>query len=588
MSTHLSRRNLVRASVLGLSAATLPAGMSGCANSDKPGGAVSPTGVAGVKKVELGQPKPGIPYPDKYLGPRAYDRPRFADGSTTFRVVVPQDAVGVGDWRDNKASAEMERRTGVRIEYEAVLVRNSDGRSDMTKINAMLASGNLPDAFFGISFSQAQLSAFGKQGLFVHLDDYIETYAPMTRQAMADYPDLRGLRVGADNKLYTMLAVNDCFHCRSSNFRAWISQPYLDKVGAAMPETTEELREVLLEFKNRNPSGKEGFMAFATSARMPIDSYFMNAFTYNPSSPMGGGGRGQWLRLNGDKIEMVANTDEWREGLKYLHQLGRDGIITRPSFTMPDRELQQLGNKGLIGFTRSYWWGSFHNPMKVSPNEPWRDYVPVPPVKGPAGVRYSGWDYYGYASGTPLVITKACKDPAALVQWGDYQMDLEATMWANFGPTPANWDWAAKGDIGVNGKQAVVNSKVFPAPAGDSWSQFAVMNRSDDFRLAQKVDPKNPSLEEGLYAVAKTYQPYAQPQAMQVPPLIVPDRDAARVADTETAVYGHVTTHLAKFTLGDLDPNSDDDWRAYVEGFTQMGVPDYLGVYQRAYETRPR
>ena len=57
----------------------------------------------------------------------------------------------------------------------------------------MRLTEDLPDAFLGIPFTSAQLSLYGQQGLFVALDDYIETYSPMTKQAMADYPDLAGL-----------------------------------------------------------------------------------------------------------------------------------------------------------------------------------------------------------------------------------------------------------------------------------------------------------------------------------------------------------------------------------------------------------
>ncbi|WP_147264095.1 type 2 periplasmic-binding domain-containing protein [Desertihabitans brevis] len=581
-SSQLSRRNLFRGTAVGLGALAAGPTLAACSGgADDPN---APAGIDDVPKIELGPPRTDITYPEGYVGPRAHDRAPFGDGTTTFRVVVPQDATNVGDWATNATSAEMERRTGLKIEYVPVLVRGTDGSIDMTKINAMLASGDLPDAFLGIPFTTAQLSLYGQQGLFVALDDYIETYAPMTRQAMAEYPDLRGLKVSTDNKLYTMLGVNDCYHCRSSNNRAWVSQSYLDKVGGTMPETTDDLRELLLEFKNQNPSGKSGFLPFASSESTPIDTYFMNAFTYNPGNP-GGNRTGGWLRLNGGTVEFVANTPEWREGLRYLHQLGQDGTLTRATFSMKDTELQQNGNKGLVGFARAYWWGSFFNPINLDMDEPWRDYVAVPPLKGPAGVQYTGWDYYGYYTDA-LQITSACASPELLVQWTDYMMDLEATMWTYAGIKDDNWSFDHSGK-GINGKTSLFANKLFPAPAGQSWGQYAVMYRSSDFRLGEKVDPSAPTFEAGLYEAGQAYEAYAQPKEMQLPPLIISDADAAAVADTATAVTAAVKTGLAQFSLGELDPNNDADWQSYTDQFTAMGIDAYLQAHQAAYESRP-
>ncbi|SDD83215.1 type 2 periplasmic-binding domain-containing protein [Auraticoccus monumenti] len=576
----VTRRDVLRGSAVGLGALALGPALAAC--SGEAADPASPQGVEDVPKIELGEPRPDVTYPDGYVGPRAHDRAPFGDGTTTFRVVVPQDATTVGDWTTNKTSIEMERRTGLKVEYVPVLVRGTDGSIDMTKINAMLASGDLPDAFLGIPFTTAQLSLYGQQGVFVALDDLIETYAPMTRQAMSEYPDLRGLKAGTDNKLYTMLGVNDCYHCRSSNNRAWVSQTYLDDIGASMPQTTEELREVLLEFKNSNPSGKSGFMPFASSESTPIDTYFMNAFTYNP----GGNQLGGWLSLDGGAVKFVANTPEWREGLRYLHQLGQDGTLTRATFTMKDTELQQNGNKGLVGFTRSYWWGSFFNPVALDMDAPWRDYVAVPPLQGPGGVQYTGWNYYGYAT-DGLQITSTCADPGKLVQWADYQMDLEATMWSYAGVQDDNWTFDPSGE-GINGKTSLFSNKLFPAPTGQSWSQYAVMYRTSDFRLGEKVDASAPTFEAGLYEAGQGYEAFAEPQEMQLPPLIISDADSAAVADTATAINSAVKTALAEFALGDRDPSSDADWQSYTDQFSAMGMDAYLQSHQAAYDTRPQ
>ena len=57
------------------------------------------------------------------------------------------------------------------IKFQTVVTVGPDGSQDMTKVNAMLAAGDLPDAFMGIPFTRDQLSLYGQQGAFIPLDE---------------------------------------------------------------------------------------------------------------------------------------------------------------------------------------------------------------------------------------------------------------------------------------------------------------------------------------------------------------------------------------------------------------------------------
>lgn len=582
-TSRISRRALLGAGVAGVGAlGTLPL-LSGCSSDGKSGGGSGskPKGAPVKLGPEIAN---GPTYKDGYIGPHATEIKPFGDGKTTFKIVVPQDTTVVGDWNKNQTTAWFEKQTGVKVQFQEVLITDSTGAQDLTKINAMLSSGDLPDAFMGIPFSSAQVSLYGQQGTFIALDDLIAHSAPGTQQAMKDYPDLKSLKVSTDGKLYQMLGVNDCFHCRSSNGRAWINQDYLDAVGMKMPESTDELRQVLLEFKNKNPSKKNGFIPFAAGVDNALDPFFMQPFLYTSGDSASGGG---WLRLNSGKVEFAPALDQWREALRYLRQLNKDGTLTPQVFSMSSTELTTAGNKSLLGFARVYWWGSMFNPVTLDKNAPWRRYVAVPPLKGPDGTRIAQWDYYGFTT-SALVITNACKDPDTLVRWSDAQMNLQAIEWMYDGVEGKNWHWGDKGAKGIDGEQALWTDVQWPAPAGQSWNQYATMYRSLDYRGGQQVDPKAPTFEAGLYAAGKTYEPFAEPKEMQLPPLIIPDESASQVADAATAISQAVKQGMSNFALGKKDIESDGDWKAYVDQFDRMNLKSYLDIYQKAYDSRPK
>lgn len=167
-----------------------------------------------MPQVQLGAETPGVLYPDGYVGPRATEKKPFTNGSRKFTVVVPSDVQVVGDWNKSKATAWFKQRTGLDVEFQAVLITAADGSQDLTKINAILASGALPDAFMGIPFTNDQVSLYGSQGVFVALDDYVETYAPEMRRMQQEYPNYKKLVTALDGKMYQFTGINDCYHCR--------------------------------------------------------------------------------------------------------------------------------------------------------------------------------------------------------------------------------------------------------------------------------------------------------------------------------------------------------------------------------------
>ncbi len=574
----LSRRSVVG---YGIGATVLPAFLAACGGSKKSTDTPA-AGVSGAPKATIGAPTAGVVYPSDYIGPKATAKKPFGDGTKTFTVVVPQDTVVTGDWNKNKFTDLFAKKTGINIRFQTVVTVATDGSQDMTKVNAMLASGDLPDAFMGIPFTRDQLSLYGQQGVFVALDDYIETYGVEMKEAIKNYPDLKTLNKGTDGKTYTFTGLNDCYHCRVSPGRALVNKKFVEKVGGKIPTTTEEFRDLLKKFKSDNPNGHGDTIPLAAGVGNDIDRFFMGAFTYNPGQP--------WLRLENGKVTFVANKPEWREGLKYLRSLFDDGTLTSDVFTMTSEALTKIGNTpghARIGVARDYYWGSFSD-ITYETGARWRDYVTVPPLKGPDGTQIAAWDYYVPYGTAGIQITKKAQNPELLVQWADFQMELENTIDAYGGTQNKNWTWAKAGQNGINGKQAVYALDIWPAPVGTSWNQYSVMARSNDFRLGQFADPKNPNFEKDLYESSRPYEPFAQKKEWQLPPLIFDEAGAASNADIATVLTNHVKQSLASFSIGKLDIHSDAAWADYTSKIDKMGIATYLQTYQAAYDARPK
>ncbi|WP_405058104.1 extracellular solute-binding protein [Kribbella sp. NBC_01505] len=571
------RRRTFVGGALGIAAAGGSGLLSGCGSGTADVGAAPESLTQPV--AELGPVKSGINYPPGYIGPKARRQQTIVTEPATFTVVVPQ-SLTVGDWSKNEFTRWMEQQTGIRIQWRQVAGKGNDPET-MTKVNAMMAAGDIPDAFLGITFTRSQLYLYGAQNLFVDLNPYLERYAPNLQLAMKDYPETPKLLKSPDKGVYSFPDINDCYHCRASNGRALLNTEWLRKVGLAMPKTTDEFREVLTAFKKADLAGGGKTIPFGGYKDAPLDTFFMNSFLYNAGDP--------WLAVNDGKVEANYVKDEWREGLKYLRGLYADGLLAKDIFTANEDQIKRYGdNPGgpIMGGARVYYWGTLMTLDLVDPNARWHQYETMDPLKGPNGVQIAPWDYLkvGLEVST-LVVTRKCKRPDLLVRWADYQLDLEVVLRSYAGP---GFRWSAKGDKGINGKQSIYgyDSWNTDETKGKTWDQYGVMYRSGDFRLAERVDPKKPTFESPLYEQTRDHLfPHRQRMEQQFPPVTLEADQAALDAEIGLNLKSEVTGSMAKFVTGRLDPADDGQWNDYKSRISQIGLQPYLEIQQAAYET---
>lgn len=169
-----------------------------------------------------------------------------------------------------------------------------------------------------------------------------------------------------DGNIYALPEVNDCYHCSMSQ-KMWIYEPWLKKLGLEMPKTTDELYNVLKAFKENDPNGngkKDEIPLSITqkSWRSTIDAFLMNSFIYNPVY----GSSSKHMFIKDGKLDVAFNKPEWREGLRYLNKLYKEGLIAPESFTQDENQLIQQGK---IRVRSS--WGHPRADMKAYSRSSW-------------------------------------------------------------------------------------------------------------------------------------------------------------------------------------------------------------------------
>lgn len=593
-----SGRRIVR----GYAAAVLAASLilASCTSAtDSEGGAAStsagepvsttgPVGTTGGPTTTLFHPEGWVGdvfYPEGWVGPVVSDKDPIVDETVTLRVVVPQ-TLSAGDLAENAFTKWYEERTNVHIEWEVI---PGEAQEVLTKVNAMIASGDLPDVFMGIDFSPAQQLLYGSQGLFRPLNDLIEDYGTETKRLFADYPYVEDAITAPDGNIYSIPYFNGCIHCQTGSQPMWIYQPWLDALGLDMPQTLDEFEQVLLAFKNDDPNGngEADEIPLMGWDSEPLSNFIMGSFMYNPGpfwfNPA-------WLFVDDGNVDITVNKPEWREGLQYLNRLYEQGLIADETFTQDQEQFRRIGDQEgepVLGVARAFYWGYFMT-IQAEEDARWHGYVEVPTLEGPTGTRISAFDYYYSAPNVGhFVILNSSEHPDVAFQWGDGMYEYETTMRMNYGIKGKDWQWAEEGDVGIYGGQAQwkhVDGESWPPDDGDWWGGLGVSYVSDDHRTADIADPDN--FSPVLYKESEKYVENRQDIELQLPPLFLTEEQAAFTGEIGLAIENHVKQHEAQFINGELDIDDDAAWADYVDILQQIGLEQYLQAYQEAYDAR--
>ena len=489
----------------------------------------------------------------------------------TYTVMAPQTNY-ILDLQTNAYTQWLEEKTNVHIDYETV------PEAALTeKVNLSLASSEIPDAYLSCNLDSASQVKYGKEGVFIDLAPLIEKYGYEIPKAYEANSLLPGAVTTPDGEIYALAGINECYHCLYCG-RAWINQTWLDNLGLDYPETTEEFVNVLRAFKeqdangNGDPNDEIPMLGISGMWRASCYDFLLGSFVYNDFTDR--------LSVENGTVNYVANTEEFREGLRFIRSLIEEELIDPVSLTITEDEAHVLtgGDVATVGVATgmAYW-----NVLSANDEE----YIGLSPLEGPNGVRNAFVRATGIVAGQ-FAITNKAENPEILFRWADAQFSEEATYFSSWGPEGEGWEKAPEGTLGINGKQALytvldgVNNTGADTVQNLAMPNIALANRTSDFRLGQAVGGDDKS-EERLYeAASKYYYPYAKEQTY--PLMVMSAEDSAVVNEYKTAINAYVDEMISGFLAGTYD--LDKDWDSYLSEFDALGLEDYLNVLQSAYD----
>ena len=471
----------------------------------------------------------------------------------TFTVFGQRDQ-NQAAWKDVYVLNEYEKMTGVHMEWQEVPSQGFDENKAL-----LFASNELPDLFIRAFIGSNGILEYGVNSQqLIPLNDLIEQYAPNFSALMEAYPAIRQAITASDGNIYTLPAI-DVSDTGLTSYKQWINKEWLAALNLEMPTTTEELKAVLIAFRDGDPNGNGLADEIPLGFREPSTVYeFGGSFglqhnlrdTYN---------------LNEDgTIHNWLCDDEFKEYLTFLNELYTEKLLWQ-EYYLNDRPAWRSNLANAL-------FGAFGMPYSDVFINVESQFTALPPVVGPHGDQI--WSATTSVVNTvgSFAISYTCEHPELAVQWVDYFYSKEGSLFFRYGVEGVTYSLDEEGkphinDDILNAEEGFMTAlgKINLVPGGG----FPLMiDNQTDAIVASDLTKE----------VAAVFVPYLPKENLMKPTLSLEAADRANAIEQDLNTYRD--TSVTKFILGEW--SIEEKWDEYVKTMEQLGIRELEALYQEA------
>jgi putative aldouronate transport system substrate-binding protein len=338
----------------------------------------------------------------------------------TVRVMFPRD-VNHGDFEKMWYIEELAKKTNIRLKIEPV---ESVGWEEKKKL--AFATGDLPDIFLsGITTNDENI--YGPQKQLISLTELIDKHAPLTKELLGKYPEVKKTFTFEDGSMYAMPVFNsfkrDLVGVGGNSF---INKQWLKNLGLEMPKTLDELYAVLKAFKEKDPNQN------GKADDIPLSGIFKGVIKYYPLSAVGFVDPRHDV-VNG-KYVYVPIQPQYKEYLAFMNRLYAEGLLDKDYFTQTREQLLAKESEMRLGV---YADGGGTGNIK---GDAYKQLTVPPPITSAVNDQKMWRSNPPYSRYGSFAITDKAKNREALIRLLDYMYTEEGSIMGRSGPEVGKWN----------------------------------------------------------------------------------------------------------------------------------------------------
>ncbi|MFB5660403.1 extracellular solute-binding protein [Alteribacillus sp. HJP-4] len=337
----------------------------------------------------------------------------------SLKIMTESSSLAPEDPNDKLLYERLEEKTGVEIDW-----RSFTGESFQDKRNLAMSSGEMPDAIKNAGYSDYELLELAEDEAIIPLNDLIENHMPNLKKVLEEKPEYEAMMTAEDGNIYAFPWIEELGEGKQNihsidNF-PWINVEWLDELGLDMPETTEELKEALIAFRDNDMAGN--------GQTIPM-SFIINDGGQDPGFLFGSFGYGDnWdhtVVTNDHEVKLTSADEGYKEGISFMNELYNEELIDEEAFEHDWPVYVSKGEEGRYGM---YFTWDKSNITGMND-----EYELMPPLEGPDGQinapRTNGMGF----DRARMVITSANQNLELTAKWIDEFYDPHTSVQHNWG-----------------------------------------------------------------------------------------------------------------------------------------------------------
>lgn len=331
-----------------------------------------------------------------------------AEGYTYKIATVRWNDTWPTDFLTDGVMGDLAKEADIDIEWQ-IYYSNDFGEQKAL----LFASDDLPDAFFG-SCGLGDSDIVQNKEKLLELTDLInEETMPNLMKIFEEDSTMRMACTDRNEQIYS-LPKKIPFRPKL-NSQNYINKEWLDNLNLEMPTNYDELKEVLIAFKEQDADGDGD-----PNNEIPISGYKpgYGSVLLDSFDLIERGDEHMSLDAN-NKVAFVPTQDHYKEAVKYLRELWELGVMDEEYFTqegsMYTAKLQKEGGSQIgifSGWTADSWAG---------PNT--KQFVQMPTLESPWGTKNAQSIASTEYSDKELILNINCPNPEKVLRWADLFYD---------------------------------------------------------------------------------------------------------------------------------------------------------------------
>ena len=496
------------------------------------------------------------------------DRPSVAlpipEAGTTFTFWTGSPAMDatISGWNDSTAVQELEKRTGVHIDYIEVAPP-----AQSESLNLMFASGDYPDILNYAITGSYSIPYLIENEIVTDLQDMMEDYAPSYTALMEADPALYLATVDDEGQIGGLAGYR---YNAFSTTGAIVRADWVEKVGMMPGElvTIDDYHEYLSQVKN------QGLCEY------PMPLRYDASITGSPFLAAMGGYAGPAAESSpqsfyyDDNDELVYSfiTDTYKDYLSLMADWYQEGLITRDLLNSDMLDSSAITSGSYAVFWQDCQFMSMWTEAgKV--NDP--DYT----LAGVTEPLVEAGQQVGFGDITDisinLMICTSCSDPETALQWLDYHFSEDGSILCQYG-------LEGEGLVYTDGKPGY-SELISNNPDGLSTDNALNAYTINMNMFASNGTTLRKAYDDVQQKALNAWNDKREVTKSSFTNLFTLNADeTATVQRYYTDISTYVAEQVGKFLIGESD--IDENWDTFVETIDSMGIDEVIDAYTSAGE----